>query len=150
MALGINDLGAQLRLHLNPDWAAEVRYLRGTASSDVGTIDANVFGVRGYRFFSEHHHFQLYAGLEAAYVSTSIRSYNNSNPPTSVANVSGFGDTSGYATGGFGGVEYRLGRRVAIDLDIGPYMIGLQEKVTSVSDASLDFVLDTAINVYLF
>lgn len=150
LSLGINDLGAQLRLHVNRTWAGELRYLTGSASSDVGIVRANVFGLRGYRFFSERHHFTLYAGLEAAFVSTSIRSYNANNGPTSVANSSGFGETSGYALGGFGGVEYRVGRRVALDLDVGPYMIGLQEKVTHVSQANLDFVLDTAINVYLF
>jgi len=150
LSFGINDLGTQLRWHLTPRWATEMRFLTGSADSDVGTVRANVFGLRGYRFFSERHRFRFYAGLEAAYVHTSIRSFNNGNNPNSITNIAGFGETSGYAAGGFGGVEFRLGRRIAIDADLGPYMIGLQEKVTRASDASLDFVLNSAINVYLF
>jgi len=149
-SIGINDLGGQLRFHLNPRWALEGRFLTGSASSDVGTVHANVFGVRGYRFFEERRRFRFYAGLEGAYVRTSLQSVNTVNNPNSVATISGFGDTSGYAMGGFGGIEFRLFKRVALDLDIGPYMIGLKEKVTGVSDGTLDFVANTAINVYLF
>src|ERR1700733_13654616 len=71
-SIGINDLGAQLRFHLNPRWAVEGRYVTGSASSDVGTVHANVFGVRGYRFFDERRRFRLYAGLEGDYVGTSL------------------------------------------------------------------------------
>jgi len=150
LSIGINDLGGQLRFHLNPHWAAEGRFLMGSASSDVGTVHADVFGVRGYRFFDEHHRFRLYTGLEGDYVHTSLQSLNTANNPNSVATISGFGDTSGYAMGAFGGMEFRLLKRVVLDLDVGPYMIGLKEKVTGVSDATLDFVANTAINVYLF
>jgi len=150
LSIGINDLGGQLRFHLFGNWAAEARYLMGSSSSDVGTVKAMVVGLRGYRFFPEHHRFRLYCGLEGDHVQTSLGSVNNGGNPSSVANVSGFGETTGYAAGAFGGVEYRLGRRIAFDLDAGPYMIGLQEKVTNVSGSTLDFVVDTAINVYLF
>lgn len=122
----------------------------GSSTSDFGTVHALVLGLRGYRFFPERHRWRLYAGMEGDSVKTSLRSVNTSGNPNSVANVSGFGDTSGYAVGGFGGVEFRLFKRVAFDLDIGPYMIGLQEKVTRVSDTTLDFVANAAINVYLF
>jgi hypothetical protein len=151
LALGINDLGGQLRVHFNPSWAVEARFLTGNSSSNEGTIQSFVFGVRGYRFFREQHHYRLYVGLEGDYAKTSIRSDGGEvSPVDPITQTTGFGDTSGYAVGGFGGIEYRLFRRVAIDLDIGPYVIGLKEKVTSSSDASLDFVLDTAINIYLF
>jgi len=150
LAIGFNDLGEQLRIHFKRDWAVEQRFLMGTASSDFGTVHANVFGLRGYRFLPERRRFRLYVGLEGDYVTTSLRSVNTTGNPSSVATVSGFGQTSGYAMGGFGGVEYRLLKRIALDLDIGPYMIGVKEKVTGVSDASLDFVANTAINVYLF
>ena len=150
MSIGFNDLGEQLRIHLGPDWALEQRFLMGNSSSDLGTVHANVFGIRGYRFLPEHRRLRLYMGLEGDYVTTSLRSVNTTGNPNSIATISGFGQTSGYALGGFGGVEFRLLKRIALDLDIGPYMIGVKEKVTSVSDASLDFVANTAINVYLF
>ncbi len=150
VSFGVNDLGEQLRFHFNPNWASEFRYLTGSSSSDLGRVHANVFGMRGYRFFPEHRRLRFYAGLEGDYVKTSIGSVNTTGNQNSIATISGFGDTSGYALGGFGGVELRIGRRVAIDLDVGPYMIGLKEKVTGVSDTTLDFVGNTAINVYLF
>jgi hypothetical protein len=149
ISFGMNDLGGQLRLHLNRDWAAEGRFLTGSANSDVGQVHSLVLGMRGYRFLPEHRRLKLYVGAEGDYVKTSMRSVNTTNP-NSVANASGFGNTSGYAMGGFGGMEFRVLKRIALDLDIGPYMIGLKEKLTGVSDASLDFVADTAINVYLF
>ena len=89
-------------------------------------------------------------GIEGDYVHTSLRSVDTANNPNSIATISGFGQTSGYALGGFGGLEFRLLKRIALDFDVGPYMIGLKEKVTNVSDSSLDFVANTAINVYLF
>jgi len=150
LAIGFNDLGGQLRLHLRPSWAVEGRFLTGSASSDMGQVHANVFGVRGYRFFEERRPWRLYAGVEGDYVHTSIRSVDTTGNSNSIATLSGFGETSGYALGAFGGVECRFWKRWAIDLDIGPYMIGLQEKVTHVSGSTLDFVANTAINVYLF
>jgi len=150
LAIGFNDLGGQLRLHLRPSWAVEGRFLMGSANSDFGQVHANVFGMRGYRFFEERRRFQLYAGVEGDYVHTSLRSVDTTGNSNSIATISGFGETSGYALGAFGGVEYRFWKRLAIDFDIGPYMIGLQEKVTHVSDATLDFVANTALNVYLF
>jgi hypothetical protein len=151
LSLGINDLGEQCRVHFGRNWAIEQRFLTGNSSSDLGTVQAFVFGLRGYRFLPEHRRLRLYMGLEADYVTTSLKGGGNtSGNPNSVANISGFGQTSGYAMGAFGGVEYRLMKRVALDLDIGPYMIGVKEKLTGVSDSSLDFVANTAINVYLF
>ena len=150
LSIGFNDLGEQLRFHLNPDWALEQRFLMGSSTSDFGTVHANVFGIRGYHFLPEHRRLRLYLGLEGDYVTTSLKSVDTTGNPNSIATISGFGQTSGYALGGFGGFEFRLLKRIALDLDIGPYMIGVKEKVTHVSDASLDFVANTAINVYLF
>lgn len=149
-SVGFNDLGGQFRFHLRQDWAAEFRMLTGNASSDVGSVQAFVFGLRGYKFLPERHSWRFYLGAETAYVKTSLHGINTNGNPNSVATVSGFGDTSGYALGAFGGVEYRLLKRLAIDFDVGPYLIGLRERVTGVSGSTLDFVGNTAINVYLF
>jgi hypothetical protein len=150
VSIGFNNLGGQLRFHFRRDWAVEQRFLMGEASSNVGTVHANVFGLRGYRFFEERHRWRFYAGIEGDYVHTSLRSVDTTNNPNSIATISGFGETSGYAVGGFGGVELRLFRRLGLDFDVGPYIIGLKEKVTQASDSTLDFVANTAINVYLF
>jgi hypothetical protein len=110
-----------------------------------------VLGLRGYRFFREHRRCKLYLGLEGDYAKTSIRSVNSSSSPTGgIVNESGFGNTSGYAAGGFAGIEFHVARRIAIDLDMGPYLIGLKEQATGTSGSNWDFVVNTALNFYLF
>jgi hypothetical protein len=153
LALGINNMGGQIRLHLNPDWATEARFMTGSASSNAGNISALVFGLRGYRFFTAHHRFRLYLGLEGDFAQTSIRSVSENsgvNGNGGISSPSGFGDTTGYDAGAFGGIEFRVFRRVAIDFDMGPYLINLKEKVTSTAGSSWDFVANTAVIIYLF
>jgi hypothetical protein len=149
LSFGVNDLGAQLRFHVGPEWAGEARFMFGTSSSEVGSIRSQVFGLRGYRFFKERRRCKLYLGLEGDRARTSIRSFNP-NSGSSIANDPGFGSTSGYAVGGFAGVEFHAARRVAVDLDMGPYLIDLKEKVTGASASNWDFVMNTAVNFYLF
>jgi hypothetical protein len=149
LAFGVNDLGAQLRFHVTPEWAAEARMTIGSSSSEVGSVRSQVFGLRGYRFFKEHRRCKLYLGLEGDRAQTSIRNFNP-NSGSSIANEPGFGNTSGYAAGGFAGIEFHVARRVAVDLDMGPYLIDLKEKVTGASSSNWDFVMNTAVNIYLF
>src|SRR5579872_3885965 len=83
LAFGINDLGGQLRVHLNPNWAVEGRFQTGSASSNEGQIHSLVLGLRGYRFLQEHHRCRLYLGLEGAYAQTSIQGMPKTPvPPT--------------------------------------------------------------------
>lgn len=147
LALGANYMGAQLRGHLNPRWAAEFRFLAGSSSSTQGKVSATVLGLRGYRFWSERSRIRPYAGLELAYAQTSIGSNSGTSGASS---VKGFGDVSGFVAGGFGGLELRITRRIKLDFDIGPYWMGLKEQSTGVSGSSWDFVANTAVNVYLF
>ena len=152
LAFGVNNLGGQLRFHVGPQWAGEARFVTGSASSNEGSIQSLVFGLRGYRFTKEHRRCRLYLGLEADRAQTSIHGSPsiNSSAPTQPTLPQGFGDTSGFAFGGFGGLELRVTRRVAVDLDMGPYLIGLKEKVTGASASSWDFVVNTSLEVYLF
>lgn len=153
LAIGINDLGGQLRLHVTPSWAVEARAVTGNASSNEGSIHSMVLGLRGYHFFKERRRCKLYLGLEGDYAKTSIRSVNAGNsatPDGGVTGESGFGNTSGYAAGGFAGIEFHVARRIAIDLDMGPYLIGLKEQATGTSASNWDFVVNTALNFYLF
>jgi hypothetical protein len=153
LSIGVNDLGGQLRLHVTPAWAVEARGVFGSASSNEGSIHSMVLGLRGYRFFSEHRRCKLYLGLEGDYAKTSIRTVNladNSTPGGGIPGEPGFGNTSGYAVGGFAGLEFHVARRIAIDLDMGPYLIGLKEQATGTSASNWDFVVNTALNFYLF
>lgn len=147
LAFGANYVGAQLRGHINPRWAAEMRFLTGKSQSTQGSVSAKVFGLRGYRFWDERRRFQPYAGLELAYAESQLNGPSTGNP---AAVVNGFGDVSGFVAGGFGGVEFRVARRVKLDFDIGPYWFGLKEKVSGMSSNSWDFVANTAVVVYLF
>jgi hypothetical protein len=157
MAIGINDLGGQVRVRVARNWAAEARFMTGSASSSEGGIHSMVVGLRGYRFFTEHRRCKFYLGLEGDYAQTSIRGGTSNGGPSGspngaagVTGASGFGNTSGYAAGGFGGLELRPVRRIAVDFDMGPYLIGLKEKVTGASASNWDFVVNGAVNVYLF
>ena len=150
LSIGENYLGGQLRYYFTRRWASEFRFLMGKASSDQGTVKATVFGLRAYRFFDEHYHCKFYLGAEGDSVRTSIQSLNTGSTTNPIINTPGFGNTTGFAAGTFGGIEFRPFKRISIDLDAGPYVFGLKEQVTGVSNSTWDFVIDTAINVYIF
>jgi len=136
LGLGLAYLGGQVRWKLSSRWAMEGRYQTGKASSNYGDVTAQVFGARVYRFRRSERRMPLYWGLEL--------DYSTAKPETSSYK------TSGPVMGAFGGLEYRMGRRFALDLDIGPYVIALKENRTNTSQTSLDFVVNTALMVYLF
>lgn len=137
-AVGINYTGGQFRYRFSQKWVAEGRVQFGSADSQVGTVHSKVFGFRGYRFLSlgSSDRMAWYLGGEGAYANSSSHDYNY--------------DVSGTAFGGFGGLEYRLLKRVSVAADIGPYVISLKEKTTGISSTGLDFVVNTALIFYLF
>ncbi len=136
LSIGVNYTGGQVRWRLSTRWAAEGRMQFGSADSNYGKVHSQIFGLRGYRFFPFRERMTWYAGGEAAYVKadTDSSSYN----------------TSGFAFGTFGGLEYRVLPRVSVGVDIGPYVISLKEKQTGLTSTGLDFVINTALNFYLF
>ena len=149
LALGLNDEGGQIRLHIKQKWAVEARFLTGTSPSNDGTVRSQVFGLRGYRFFNEHYRCRLYLGLEGSFAKTWISSPDATTSGV-IANVPAFGHTMGFAGGGFLGVEYRLARRVDVDMDMGPYWIRLDEQATNTQLSSWDYVLNMAVLFYVF
>jgi opacity protein-like surface antigen len=136
LALGVSYFGEQLRYEWSSRWATELRHQHGKASSDQGDVSADVFGLRGYRSFHRRERFSFYWGGEGAYA--------KANPSMSTYRV------TGVALGAFGGMEYRVMKRITVNADLGPYVISLKEKQTNVSSTNLDFVLNTALNMYLF
>lgn len=136
LSIGINYTGGQIRWNLSSRWAAEGRYQEGTSSSNYGDVTARVFGLRGYRFLHPENRVAFYWGAEGAYATA--------KPVSSSYKVTGL------AIGGFGGLEYRVARRISIDADLGPYVISLTEKQTHTSTTNLDFVFNTALLVRLF
>ncbi len=138
LGIGLNYTGGQVRWRLSSRWAMEGRVQFGSADSDFGRVRSNVFGLRAYRFlpFGQHERISWYLGGEGAYAKASSNSYNYS--------------TTGFAFGGFGGLEYRLLSRLSVGADIGPYVISLKEQQTGLTSTGLDFVVNTALIFYLF
>ena len=136
LSLGVNYTGAQIRWNLSPRWAMEGRYQGGTASSNAGDVTASVFGVRGYRFSHPERRIPLYLGSEIAYA--------KAEPVSSNYKV------RGVAAGLFAGMEYRVAKRIAFDIDLGPYVLSLTETHTHTSSTSLDFIVNTALLVRIF
>lgn len=136
LAIGLDYTGAHLRWMFSTHWAGEFRYQRGKADSNYGDVTADVVGIRLYRFFRTRGRMPLYVGGEVAHASA--KSENSHFR------------TEGMAAGGFGGIEYLLAKRVSISMDVGPYVVSLNEKETNMSQTSLDFVINTAIHWYLF
>ena len=114
--------------------SAEAHYLFGEAGSSDDDISAHLFGMRGYRHFRTDKRAQPFVGVEADYVLAKTRILRS----------------SGYATGGFAGVEYYLSPRFSLGFDIGPYYLWVKEKETGVSGGGIDFVLNTFVNFYIF
>jgi len=151
LALGTMGTGGLLRLGLTPRWAGELRVQGASQSSQEGDVRAFVVSARAYRFFTEHYRCKPYLGGEGAYTKTSLSGIQSNTPGANpVLSQSGFGDTSGFAAGVFGGFEYRVLRRVFVDADAGPYAMGLKESRTGTSGSAWDFVLSAAVGVYLF
>lgn len=136
LGLGVSYLGGQIRYHLNPRWAGELRYQTGTASSNSGEVTSQVIGLRGYRFLEGDSRLRFFFGGEAASVAASQKNTSYK--------------TSGMAAGGFAGLEYSFGKKFSLGLDIGPYFLSLKETTQDVSDSSLEFIANTAFTFYLF
>src|SRR5262245_48613350 len=67
LAVGVSYTGFQLRYQFSSKWAAEARYQFGKAESNYGDVQADVFGLRGYRFIPYRRHLSWYVGAEAAH-----------------------------------------------------------------------------------
>jgi hypothetical protein len=142
-AVGASYTGGQVRYQFSPRWALEMRYQFGSADSDYGTVRANVWGLRGYHFYPVglRERFSWYWGGEGAYAKTNSLGTSGGESNLRV---------SGFAVGAFGGIEYRVLPRIAVSTDIGPYLISLKESDSGISSTGLDFVVNTAINFYIF
>ena len=134
LGLGAGWLGVQARCRVAPRWLGELRYQLGSTGAGAEKVRSHVVGVRGYRHFRAETRWQPYLGAETAWIRGTQAG-------------TGF-RTSGFALGGFGGLESRVGRRWATAVDIGPYLLSLKEGRTSASQSSLEFVLNFAIIYY--
>jgi len=143
LGLGAVYTGFQVRAGFLKSWSAEMRYLLAQAETESRTVKSSVVSGRIYKHFRINRPIQLYAGGDFSY------GWANGSASSGSA-YSGDLKASGYAAGGFGGIEYYILRRLSIGLDIGPYYIDMKEKTTGERDRGLDFVFNTFINVYFF
>jgi hypothetical protein len=135
-AAGVNYSGTQFRWRFAAPWALEARWQHGKSDSDFGKVTANVYGMRGYRWFKPGRLFTFYTGPEMDYASakTDGSSYT----------------VSGVTAGAFAGLEMKIAKNLVLGMDMGPYVISLKEKQTSTSRTNLDFVMNTGVVWYLF
>lgn len=136
VAIGINYTGAQISVDFHKHWAAEARYLLNTEDTDAGQVSSRVMGARLYRFLPERKAARIFFGAEAAY-DASEQSNGNLK-------------SSGYSAGVFAGIKYMVSQRVAVGADIGPYFTSMSESKTSLSDSSVDFVVNSFVSCYLW
>ncbi len=136
VALGVNYTGGQLRYRFRSPWAVELRYQQGTASSDYGDVKSQVVGLRGYHFYKRDRPLAYYLGTEIAHVEAKPEASNYR--------------ASGFAAGAFGGMEFRVTKNIGLGIDIGPYMISMEEVQTHISQTNLDFILNTGLLWYVF
>ena len=134
LGAGLAFTGPLIRKGFKNNYSAEFHYLFGFAGSSDDDVSAHVFGLRGYRHFRTDKRLQPYAGIESAYILAKTRILSS----------------SGYALGGFAGVEYYITRRFSIGLDMGPYYVWIKEKDIGASGGGVDFVLSTFVNFYIF
>jgi hypothetical protein len=135
---GINYAGGQLRWDTSPSWAAELRLQTGSASSTYGNVRATVPSLRAYRFFRPQQTVRPFLGAEGGYVYT-----DSSNS---------FGITvTGPTFGVFGGMEWRVARRLDLGVSVGPYGMFLSSKQSQPgTNPTLQFVVDTYLLLRLF
>jgi hypothetical protein len=136
--VGASVVGAQARYFFTPRWAAEARYMTGTVGSGPDSATSQVAGLRGYRFFETGSAYRFYLGGETA-------AFSGGDHYQGL-----FYRAVGVAAGAFGGAEYFLGRRWAVSLDAGPYLLSIKERTTQTQDTSFDFILNAAVNLYFF
>ena len=134
LGVGVAYMGGLFRWGFKKHWSLEGHALFGSADSNDGNVSSMVMGARGYRHFRTDRRLQLFAGVEADYVTAKSQNLKS----------------SGYLAGAFGGVEYYILPRLSIGLDLGPYYLSLKEKDLAVSESGLDFILNTFLNFYIF
>lgn len=136
MALGINYTGGQIGWRTGRG-LLEARYQVGQNSTEDGNVRAEVLGLRYY--------------LHAGKAQWGVRPYMGFEGDwIRATDDSGLQEGSGYAAGGFVGVEWWLGKRFSIGSDIGAYLVNVGESETQVTDGGLDFIINSFVRFHLF
>ncbi|MEK6542985.1 MAG: hypothetical protein AABZ44_00910 [Elusimicrobiota bacterium] len=135
LAITIPYTGIGIHYNISPAWALEARYLTDKYDSDrFGDITSDVIGLRAQRYLLAARKVWPFIGAETAYVTSKNATYK----------------TSGFASGAFVGAEFFTLRRASFGLDVGPYVVSLEEDRTKVSSTGLEFVINAFINLYVF
>ncbi len=134
-AVGTTYIGGQLHWGFAERWALELRALKDEkADPSAGTMEASVYGLRGYRYFRKPSRLRFYAGIEGA----TTHSKSNLNAYT----------TSGFAIGGFGGTEIYLIKRLSVGIDVGPYLLTTKVHNSQTDDSEVAIVINSFMNFY--
>lgn len=136
VSVGVVYTGVQARWRMGSRFGIEARYLKDSASSDIGDVTANVMSGRLYLFSRPRHRFTFYGGGEGGSV---------------VLKTAGTSEKiNGTAFGGFAGLEYRIAKRFSWGMDVGLYEIALKKTTISIQESGTDVVINSFLNFHLF
>lgn len=138
--LDLRSAGAGMRFFSTDNTALELKgyKLDHTVEDPVAgaekKISATVVGMRIYRYLaSPDRPLQPYLCLEM----DAIPSFK-----------SAVSEGDGVAAGGFGGIEYFIGRRFSAQADLGAAYLGLVDKATRTNSGGIEYLLSFGVNIY--
>lgn len=138
--LDLRSAGVGIRVFSTDNTAVELRgyklnhTVEDPAAGSEKKISATVVGARIYRYLAgPDRPLQPYLCLEMAAI------------PSFKSAVS---EGDGVAAGGFGGIEYFIGRRFSAQVDLGAAYLGLVDKATRTNSGGIEFLLSFGVNIY--
>lgn len=124
IGIGVNYPGVSVKYFTSDKLALE---LKGQAEKNIV-----IGGLRGYYYFSTGKKFLPFAGLEADFIS--FKGLDSKG--------------TGFAAELFVGGEYFFGKKLSLQMDMGPAFVSLADKKTHISGRGLEYVVNFAINWY--
>ncbi len=94
--------------------------------------DILVYGLRGSHIFHRFRNHRLYLGAEVLYVE----------------HESTITEGDGYIYGGFGGFRSYFTRRLAFNLDLGPYRVHLEDDPSGLDSSGIHYILNAGVSIH--
>jgi len=134
LSLGLTYVGGGIRWGFQKGWSSEVRYVTGQEGSAGGTVKAQFLSARAAKHWMSGHRWAPYGAIEGG----TLRAADSSRK------------ASGTAFGLVGGIEFAMTRKLSITFEMGPYSIGLKDKVGGIGGQGTDIVLGSTFYWHLF
>lgn len=134
LSLGLTYVGGGIRWGFQKGWSVEGRYVTGQEGSAGGTVKAQFLCARAAKHWMSGHRWAPYGAIEGG----TLRAADSSRK------------ASGTAFGLVGGIEFAMTRKLSITFEMGPYSIGLKDKVGGIGGQGTDIVLGSTFYWHLF